>query len=480
MWMLRGAARYLSSVKPFPFLSNPWILDGMPTLPHKKRPRIHTNPDHQRRTHAPAPSDAEIEARLTTFVQPAVFAELAYYRHLGMRNRILHLPVMLALILGLVWRRVAGVCALQRLLARERILWADRQTVSQSALSDRFLDFPAVLVERVLYRVLAHLPARFRARTRPTDALISGVNTRFAATYALDATTLEPLFRKLDALQEQTGTQLAGHVSAAVDLQTQLPAKLWWTPEPQTNEKAVAPRIVAWVPWNSLLVFDMGYFAYWFFDAVTEAQAWWVTRQRDRVSFTVERVLLARPHVRDQIIRLGQHKVPCRHPVRLVEVYVNGHWRGYLTNVLDPQRLSVVEVVALYHARWRIETMFLLVKRLLDLAYLWVGSQNGVWLQVLATFLFYAVLIDLCDDVAEVLGVRLDQVSVEMVYRSLYHYVTAVAQGDWTGDAPSYFAQDAKGLGIRKRERARASPSVIDQIRWALVAPPLSDAELTP
>lgn len=451
----------------------------MPTLPHKKRPRVHTNPDHRRRTHVPAPSDAEIEARLTTFVQPAVFAELDYYRQLGMRNRLLNLPVMLALILGLIWRRVPGVCALQRLLARERILWADRTTVSQSALSDRFLDFPAVLVERVLYRVLARLPERFRARSRPTDALLTGVAARFAGTYALDATTLEPLFRKLDALQEHTGTRLAGHVSAAVDLQTHLPSKLWWSAEPQTNEKAVAPRILAWVPSNSLLVFDMGYFAYWFFDALTDAQAWWVTRQRDRTSFTVQQVLLARPHVRDQIIAFGHHKVPCRHPVRLIEVWVNGHWRGYLTNVLDPQRLSVVEVVALYQARWRIETTFLRVKRLLDLSYIWVGSQNGIWLQVLATFLFYAILIDLCDDVADALGVRLDQISVEMVYRSLYQYVTAVAQGDWASDAASYFAHEAKGLGILKRQRPRDGPSLIAQVRLALVAPPLPAAVLT-
>ena len=451
----------------------------MPTLPHKKRPRIHTNPDHKRRTHVPAPNDAAIEARLTAFVQPAIFAELDYYRQLGKRNRILNLPVMLALILGLIWRRVPGVCALQRLLARERILWAERKTVSQSALSDRFLDCPAVLIERVLYRVLARLPERFRARTRPTDALLSGVAARFAGTYALDATTLEPLFRKLGSLQEQTGTQLAGHVSAVVDLQTQQPVKLWWSAEPQTNEKAVAPRILDWVTANSLLVFDMGYFAYWFFDALTDAKAWWVTRQRDRVNFTVERVLLARPHVRDQIIHFGQHTVPCRHPVRLVEVSLNGHWRGYLTNVLDPQRLSVVEVVALYQARWRIETTFLLVKRLLDLSYIWVGSQNGIWLQVLATFLFYAILIDLCDDVADALGVQLDDISIEMVYRGLYHYVTALAQGDWSGDAPSYFAHEAKGLGILKRQRPRPGPSISDQIRWFLVAPPLPHADLT-
>jgi len=61
------------------------------------------------------------------------------------------------------------------------------------------------------------------------------------------------------------------------------------------------------------------------------------------------------------------------------------------------------------------------------------------------------------------------------VYRGLYHYVTAVAQQGFTGDAPHYLAREATGLGIIKRHRPRAGPSVTEQIRCALVGPPLSD-----
>ena len=147
-----------------------------------------------------------------------------------------------------------------------------------------------------------------------------------------------------------------------------------------------------------------------------------------------------------------------------------GEWRRYLTNVLDSQKLSIVEVVALYDYRWSIETAFLLIKRLLDLAYLWVGGLNGIRLQVWATFLFYAILIDLCDDVAEVLLVPLDAISVEMVYRGLYFYVQAVQQG-YGGSAVTYLAEQAKGLGILKRSRPRAGSAVSEQIRQALLAP---------
>lgn len=443
-------------------------------MPSRNRKRQHRNPDHIRRTHVPAPADAEIEQRLNDLVKPAVFAELDYYRQLGCRSRLLSLPVMVALVLTLIWRRVPGVCALQRMLARERILWTEPTHVSQPALSERFLTFPAVLFERVLYRVLARLPERQCARSRPQDPLLAPLPSRFTGgCYALDGTTLEALFRKLKSLQEQAKAPLAGTVIAVVDLLSHLPAKLIYHDDPATNDIVLAPKLLEWLPRESLIVCDMGYFAFEFFDALTTAGSWCVTRMRSNASYQVKQVLLQRKHVRDQIIQLGiyAHSGQCKHLMRLVEVYVNGQWQRYVTNVLDPSRLSVVEVVACYDARWKLETAFLLIKRLLDLAYVWVGSRNGVELQVYATFLFYAILLDLCDDVAERLQLPMQQISLEMVYRGLYHYVTALNQGDYAGDAPSYLAREAKGLGIVKRKRHLKGLTVTEQIRLALLAP---------
>jgi IS4 transposase len=78
-------------------------------------------------------------------------------------------------------------------------------------------------------------------------------------------------------------------------------------------------------------------------------------------------------------------------------------------------------VADLYRRRWRIEEAFYSVKRLLGLSYLWTGSINGVKLQVWATWLFYAVLVDLGDAVADELSLPFDRISLEMIYRGLYH-----------------------------------------------------------
>jgi hypothetical protein len=434
-----------------------------------RRKRATRNFDHARRSHVAAPSDQAIEQRLNELVKPAVYAELGYYRQLGLRNRLLNLPMMVAVVLALIWRRVPGVCTLQRMLAQERVLWSQPTKVSQPALSERLLTFPAVLFERILYRVLARLPTRQQGRSHPQPELLEKVRQRFAACYAVDGTVLEALFRKLKSLQGEPDAPLAGHLVAAVDLLSHLPAKLWWMDDPLSNDKAVLAPLLAWLRPNSLLVFDLGYFAFTFFDALTERDCWFVTRQRRKTSYQVERVLLNRPRLRDRIVHLGKYRANrSEHSVRLIEVYLGHRWQCYLTNVLEPERLSVVDVVCLYQYRWHIETAFLLVKRLLDLAYLWVGSINGVQLQVWATFLFYAILIDLCDEVAEVLQLPLDQISVEMVYRSLYFYVQACANG-CTDTAPVFLAREAPLFGIVKRHRPRAGPGLAYQVRQALL-----------
>jgi hypothetical protein len=88
----------------------------------------------------PTPNNAVVEARLKELLSPAVFGQWWYGRLLGLRDRLLTLPVMVSL--TLLWRQVPSVCELARLLAREELLWSPRLEVSQPALSKRLLTFP--------------------------------------------------------------------------------------------------------------------------------------------------------------------------------------------------------------------------------------------------------------------------------------------------------------------------------------------------
>jgi len=150
--------------------------------------------------------------------------------------------------------------------------------------------------------------------------------------------------------------------------------------------------------------------------------------------------------------------------MRLVEVQHQGKWYRYLTNVRDPGLLPADCVVALYWQRWRIEDAFNVVKRLLGLAYFWGGTTNAIQVQVWATWVLYAVLVDLTDAVAERLHVPYRAVSLEMVYRGLYHYTRDRARGQ-ADDIVDYLAVNARDLGILKRKRG---PSPEETLRQTL------------
>ena len=115
--------------------------------------------------------------------------------------------------------------------------------------------------------------------------------------------------------------------------------------------------------------------------------------------------------------------------------------------------LSTADVMDLYEQRWRIEDAILLVKRLLGLAYLWTGSVNGVALQVWASWLLYAVLVDLSDAVAAELNVPLQTISFEMVYRGLYYFTQAHSKGQAEDPVAYLAAPEQSDLGIIKRRR---------------------------
>ncbi len=93
---------------------------------------------------------------------------------------------------------------------------------------------------------------------------------------------------------------------------------------------------------------------------------------------------------------------------------------------------------------------------MLGLAYFYVGATNAVQTQLWATWLLYAVLVDLTDAVAAALHRPVATLSLEMVYRGLYHFTQAVQRGQATATDPvAYLAANAGWLGVLKRPRRR-------------------------
>jgi len=390
------------------------------------------------------PLDEQVSERLTQILHPATLAQVAHFHELGLRERLLTLPVMVAVVLTMIWRQVGSVSELTRLLNTEGFLWCSSVSVSQPALSERLRVLPAVLFQRILHDVLPQMHARWAARTRSLPRELAWVRERYYRVLAVDGSTLDALRRKVGLLRDAAQNPLAGRMTALLDLCSRLPWEIWYEEDPQAHDQRCWARIRSTVAAGSLLLYDLGYTNFAVFRQLTEQGVTWLTRAKSNLTYAVAEVLLETPTVRDRLVWIGSG--PDRQQVRLAEVLVGRAWRRYLTSELDPQRLPAVKVAALYGHRWRIEEAYLVTKRLLGLAYFWTGAENGVQLQLWATWLLYAVVIDLTDAVAERLGQPFAAVSVEMVYRGVYYFTQAYHRGEAT-DPVGYLAQHARLLG---------------------------------
>jgi hypothetical protein len=428
----------------------------------KKSSVRHTRAIQRDRTKRPnsAPPDEQIEARLTELIHPATYAQVATFHAMGLRERILTLPVMMAFVLSLIWRHLGSVSEATRVLREEGLLWASPQQVSQPAVEQRLRGLPPLLFQRVLLDLLPRLLERWRTRKRPLAPALAWADRHFTAVLALSGSTLDGLLRKVGLLRDGEGPVLAGRMAAVLDLLSFLPRQVWYEQDWHAHDQRFWERVLSSLSQGMLLIFDLGFLNYARFDQLTEQGVFFLTRTTQNIVTRTERVLRAKEDLRDRLVWVGSGSESCcQHLLRLVEVRFAGKWYRYLTNVVDPKMLPSEYVVALYWQRWRIEDAFNIVKRLLALAYFWTGSLNGVQTQVWATWIVYAVLVDLTDAVAEALAKPFRAVSIEMVYRGLYHFTQAYHRGA-ASDPVAYLAAKATALGILKRKRKkRASPA---------------------
>jgi Transposase DDE domain len=414
-----------------------------------------TNRDHAKKVQSPRMEDEVIAAQLEQLVTPAVLAQSKYYSQLGLRDRILNLPLMVAAVLTLIWREVPGVRELTKILAREGFLWSAPTQVSQQALSQRFLTFPAELFERVFKELLPQFERKWHSREhRSRPESIQYTQAKFAKIWICDGSTLEAIFKKLDSLATAPTGQLAGKMGVVINLITRIPVEIWFQENAKASDVKFETDLLALVEAGTLLLLDRGFYHFQFWQQLIERNVHLITRLKKGAALTVLQVFTDSYSIRDRLVRMGSGTTKTPYiTMRLIEIRAGKVWHSYLTSVLDPTILPPYVVADLYARRWRIEEAFNTVKRLLGLSYLWTGSINGIKLQIWGTWLFYAVLIDLSDAIADELSLPFDRISLEMTYRSLYHFYVAHHKGLATDPVDYLTAPENQDLGVVKTIR---------------------------
>jgi hypothetical protein len=114
------------------------------------------------------PAVEEVEQQLVALLRPSLLAPRQMERRdprqpqrvIRMRQRLLTLPVMVAIVVSLVWRRMPAVTEVQRVLAREGLLWVTPMRVSPPALIKRLDALPAAVMGQLFAEVCARLQAQ--------------------------------------------------------------------------------------------------------------------------------------------------------------------------------------------------------------------------------------------------------------------------------------------------------------------------------
>jgi Transposase DDE domain len=427
-------------------------------MAHKQtRPR--SPAEFRHRSPIPLPAVDAVEQRLMEVLSPSLLAPRQWERRdprqpqrlIRMRPRLLTLPVMVALIVSLVWRRMPSVAEVQKVLTREGLGGMAPLQVSSQAITKRLDVRPAALIGQLFTEVCVRLQAQ-PPPPRPPPRW-APVWERCPLLAIGDGSTLEALRNKAQLLRQREGLVLAGKMMVRVEACRHRPLWQLYTEEAQANDPRFAAEILVVLPVGGLVVCDLGFFSLPWFDDLTDQAKYFVTRMRKKTADRTVPVLSQGRSYRDEIIQVGQYRSnPGVPPVRMVSVLWQGVWSRDLTNVLTPQVLSARQVCELDRRRWRIEEAFALTKRRLDWASVWTGSTKAVQWQIYATLMFYAVLVTICQQVAQALGEPLERISVEMVFRAFYHYSRAVPHGEGDELVP-FLVEHAQLLGLVKRWR---------------------------
>ncbi len=281
------------------------------------------------------------------------------------------------------WRRLLGLQAIGPFAP----LWLTR-----NGLVKRLLQAGLVPLQEVWEAVNARLAF-------PASQAAAATLAAFAPEIlCLDETRLDAVGRYLQprrGLSAHDPACFAGKLIGLFDLRAQRWLRLEWREAVQENCRVDMLDFLQGLSVGSLLLFDLGYFSFSFFDTLTEWKLWWVSRYRENTSYCIAHVFYRRREVLDALVWLGTGQKQARHLVRLVRLGDGVGVRMYLTNVCDPQVLSLGEVAQLYARRWDIELAFRLLKEYLGMSHWWSSKQElilvQIWVVLILSHLVYAL-----------------------------------------------------------------------------------------
>jgi Transposase DDE domain len=291
------------------------------------------------------------------------------------RPPVLSLPhLYLALLMG-VLQQTPHLSTIWRHLYLEEIGTFAPVRLSYEAVRKRLLSAGTSVLQQLFETVSAAL-----ATLSPPPPSALELAPFASQVVALDESTLDHLRRLTADLRELPNGDphlLPGKLAGLFDLRRQRWMRVQFRADVLAHCTTGILLLLEGLPPGSLILADLGYFSFPWFDYLTEQGYWWVSRLKEGVSYEIKEVLAYddQTGLLDAIVWLGKYRADrAAHAARLVSFRFHGTQYRYLTNVLRPSHLSLHDIVGLYARRWDIELDFKLLKCELGL-HLWWGAR---------------------------------------------------------------------------------------------------------
>ena len=342
------------------------------------------------------------------------------------RPRILPALCLWAGVMVCVLRGWNSQLKIWRLLNSKGLWNYPRFPISDQAVYKRLEEGGEAPLKSLFEQVSAVLQERLKPYQQSLASFASEV-------VAMDATTLDKVIKHLPLLRavaNGNAAVLAGRLAGIFDVRLQQWRYVEYVENPTENERVSAPSLLEHLQRGALILMDMGFFSFPWFDQLTQEGYYWITRLHQKASYEVLHTYYQRGVTFDGLIGLGAYRADrARYVVRLITFRVGETSYRYITNVLNPRLLSMHEVAVLYARRWDIEMAFKLIKRELGLHLFWSAKSVVILQQIWAVLLISQILHALQLEIAGKAGVDPFDVSLALLVEYLpdWHDVDFIA-----------------------------------------------------
>ena len=239
---------------------------------------------------------------------------------------------------------------------------------------------------------------------------------RFSNLWIIDGSRLDAIAHRLKILWKHKGVVLPGCLTACYDLFRGYAPLLHFSEKAAESEMARFEEILPQIPEDTLVMGDRIYAMAKHFKLLSDSQKWGLFGRHANLKLRkvkcLSRQRLKGAVLEDWLVEVGTAPNTPKLTLRWIHLRIKrGGDYEWLTNVLDPQRLSAQEISELYPDRWNVERLFYDLKEVLNLHRFYAANANAVGAQVYAAAMVYTAMRVAQARIAKQVGLEPEKIS---------------------------------------------------------------------